>query len=274
MHILLLGATGNLGLRMLPALLAHNHTVVAYVRSREKLLSLISKRLAERVTIHIGDALDTNAVEAALRQYGCDGVMNTAGNVAPPWREQYLGKIAISVSNAAVRVGKQRGKVLRAWFIGGLTSLVYPYPGNDKGWTVQDFMPNIAMAQHHLGTERALKEVSTEDLEWSLLCVAWMWPNSREIDVLDEPQHHDLATEVGVMPDWRASWVGNLPIVGRTLDLFWNFSGYSTKLEDVADLVAEDFESGGGSFIGHSVGMKDREIMRMREGRCRQITMI
>lgn len=59
---------------MLPALLAHGHTVVAYVRSENKLRSLITARLAERITIHTGDALDSNGVEAALREHGCNAI--------------------------------------------------------------------------------------------------------------------------------------------------------------------------------------------------------
>lgn len=74
MHVLLLGGTGNLGLRMLPAMLAHGHNVVAYVRSESKLRSLVSARLAEQITIYVGDALDSQAVEKALREHGCDAI--------------------------------------------------------------------------------------------------------------------------------------------------------------------------------------------------------
>lgn len=257
MKVLLLGATGNLGLRLLPALLAHNHTVVAFIRNKAKLLTLISPRLANSITIHIGDALDTASVETALREHGCDALVNTAGNFAPPWKEQYLGKIATSVSSAAVRVGRDRGKLLRAWIIGGIPSLVYPYPGNVEGWTVNDFMPQFA-PQHHRGTEEAIKKVDVGELEWSLLCVAWMWPISREIDILQAPRGNDLLLKIGEMPAWRGTWVGNVPVIGRTLDFFWCINEYSTKLDDVADLIAEDLASGEKRFVGCMVGMKER----------------
>lgn len=258
MRVLLLGGTGNLGLRMIPALLAHNHTVIAYVRSEGKLRSLVTLRLAEKITIHTGDALDTDAVEAALRKYDCEGIMNTAGNFVAPWKEQVLEKIAISVSSAGVRVGQDRGKVLRAWFIGGMTSLVYPFEGNVERWKVEDFFPNWA-GEHHRGTARAMKKVSTADLEWSLLCVGWMQPVSQVIDVLDDgPRHHKLVTGTGEMLHWRGSWLGNVPVIGRTLDLLWCFSDFTTKLEDVADLIAEDMESGDLKFMGCFVGMKEK----------------
>lgn len=261
MHVLLLGATGNLGLRLIPALLAHNHTVVAFIRSETKLRSLITPRLAALITIHIGDALDTDSVKAALSQHGCDAIMNTAGNFAPPWKEQYLWKIAASVSSAAVRVGRERGKVLRAWFVGGLTSLVYPIPENTQGWKVEDYFPFFA-AEHHRGTDRQLKKVRVEELEWSLLCVAWMWPESRVVDVSEGPRGHDFLVTVKVCPDWQGSWVGSLPLVGRSLDLFWSGNQYTTWLEDVADLVAEDLASGDKKYVGQFVGFKDRAKMK------------
>ena len=259
MRVLLLGGTGNLGLRMIPALLAHNYTVIAYVRSEAKLRSLITPRLADKLTIHTGDALDTNAVEFALRKHNCDAVMNTAGNFVAPWREQVLEKIATSVSSAAVRVGRDRKKVLRAWFIGGITSLVYPFEGNVKKWKVEDFFPYWA-GEHHRGTARAMEKVSTDDLEWSLLCVAWMQPASQTIDVLDDvlARHHNLVTGTDELVDWHGSWVGNVPMIGRFLDLFWCFSDFTTKLEDVANLIAEDLENGEKKFVGCLVSMKER----------------
>ena len=80
MRILLLGGTGNLGLRLIPALLAHGHEVIAYVRSTFKLRGLVAERLFNAITTHEGDALDSAGVERALRQHDCDAIMNTAGN--------------------------------------------------------------------------------------------------------------------------------------------------------------------------------------------------
>ena len=135
MRVLLLGATGNLSLRMITALIAHDHTVTAYVRSASKLRSLFPDGLRETLSIVEGDALDSSAVEDAIRKHKCDAVMNTAGNRVVKG-EQILGKIAASVSSAAIRVGKDRGKPLRAWFIGGLTSLEYP----GTKYQIQDYL--------------------------------------------------------------------------------------------------------------------------------------
>lgn len=254
MRILLLGGTGNLGLRLIPALVAHGHEVIAYVRSTSKLKGLVTERLLNAITTCEGDALDSAGVEAALRQYNCDAIMNTAGNRVKHNGEWILGQIAASVSSAAIRVGKDRGKPLRAWFIGGLGSLEYPGTG---GWKIQDYMPAWTSA-HHLGTEKVMLSIDRKDLELSLLCVAFMKPKSDRIDLLSEPQHHPLAVGVGKPPAWQDSWIRWLPFIGVYLNIVPAVMSYTTMLEDVADLLAEDFDKGSSSeYIGRLVGMKD-----------------
>ena len=256
MRILLLGATGNLGLRLIPALLAHGHSVTAFVRSAHKLRSLITDDLQSRITIYEGDALDSTVVENALRHGYCEGVMNTAGNrIAGGAEKQILGKIATAVSSAAVRVGKERGTPLRAWFIGGLGSLEYPGTG---GWQIQDYMPVWTMI-HLRQVEEVMKAVPTTELEWSLLCVAFMKPASSEtaIDVLPSPNGHNLAVKVGSSPRWQDSWIRYVPFVGVYLNLIPAIRAHTTMLEDVADLIAEGFDKWRGSeFVGQVVGMK------------------
>jgi uncharacterized protein YbjT (DUF2867 family) len=50
MEVLLLGTTGNLGIRLVPVLLIHGHSVVAYVRSSIKLESLLPTDVHRQVT--------------------------------------------------------------------------------------------------------------------------------------------------------------------------------------------------------------------------------
>ena len=254
MRIVLLGATGNLGQRLIPALLVHGHEVIAYVRSTSKLQSLIPPTLFSAIKTYEGDALDSAAVEAALRQHACDAIMNTAGNRITDGGEQILHQIATAVSSAAIRVGESRGKPLRAWFIGGLGSLEYPGTG---GRQVQDYMP-VWMTEHHQGTEKVLASVETGQLEWSLLCVALMKPRFETAELLAEPRRHGLAVGVGKPPEWRDSWVRWVPLVGVYLNLVPVVLSYNTMLEDVADLLAEDFEKCERSeFVGQLVGFKD-----------------
>jgi len=127
MRVLLLGATGNLGSRLVPALLAHNHTVTVYVRSISKLHSLLPPSLTSAITIVSGDATDSAGVREAILANNCDALVNAAGNQVLPWREYVLPKIAKAVADAAVAVGRERGgRPMRAWFVCGIGELGYP----------------------------------------------------------------------------------------------------------------------------------------------------
>lgn len=86
MRVLLLGATGNLGLRVIPALINHDHTVVLYVRNISKLQSLVSASLLELVhAIVEGDATDSEGIRRALVEHDIEGIINVAGNQVLPW---------------------------------------------------------------------------------------------------------------------------------------------------------------------------------------------
>ena len=62
MKVLLLGATKNLGSRLIPALQAHGHDVVVFVRSEAKLKQMVPFSILSRVAIATGDASDPHAV--------------------------------------------------------------------------------------------------------------------------------------------------------------------------------------------------------------------
>jgi len=50
MRVLLLGATGNLGSRCLPALVAHKHVVTVFVRNSSKLRAMMSPHCSRKLT--------------------------------------------------------------------------------------------------------------------------------------------------------------------------------------------------------------------------------
>lgn len=186
MKVLQLGGNGNLGSRVIPALLAHGHRVFAYVRSPQKLRDILPTAVIQRITIVQGDSLDTDAVADTLRQNDCDALVNTSGTRQPRGQDQTLCKIVTSVTSAAIQVGKDRGRPIRAWIIGGMSSLNYP----GTSYQIQDYMP-AWLIDHQRGVEAAVKDLSTSDVQWSLLCVAMMSPAQSEVEALVEPRKHN-----------------------------------------------------------------------------------
>ena len=119
MKVLLLGVTGNVGSRLLPALLAHKHQVVAYVRTPAKILPEAALKLDSVV---VGSATDSAAIKAAILSHNCDAVVNAAGLAATTgWTSQGdFAAIFAAVVQAALEAGRQRGGApVRCWLMSG-----------------------------------------------------------------------------------------------------------------------------------------------------------
>ena len=127
MKVLLLGATGNLGSRLVPALLTHNHQVVAFVRSSSKLEAILSAEVFQRVTVVEGDATNPTTVKEAIIQKECDAIVSAAGVAAmAPWKSSELPKIFKAVFEGVKAAAAERGSSLRVWLMGGMSVLHYP----------------------------------------------------------------------------------------------------------------------------------------------------
>ena len=126
MKVLLLGVTGRVGSRMLPALLAHKHQVVAYVRAPAKIPAEATSKLN---SIVVGSASDSAAIKAAILAHNCDAVINAAGLAAMTgWTAQgEFPAIFAAVVEAAVEAGRERGSApIRCWFMSGFSLLDSP----------------------------------------------------------------------------------------------------------------------------------------------------
>ena len=127
MKVLLLGATGKLGSRCIPALLAHKHQVVVFIRSESKLKDLLPPSLLADIAIVLGDAADAKAISKALIDGQCDALINSAGQANIfPWQAPRMQRIVEAVACACLDASLQLGHPMRAWFMGGMTALDMP----------------------------------------------------------------------------------------------------------------------------------------------------
>jgi nucleoside-diphosphate-sugar epimerase len=127
MKVLIIGATGNFGFRLIPALFAHGHHVVAFVRSSSKLESLISGPVFRQISVIEGFAKNPEAVKNAILCNNCDAVINTAGlSAVAPWKHTDLPEIFRAVVTGVRQAGEERGQPLRTWFLGGQGVLNFP----------------------------------------------------------------------------------------------------------------------------------------------------
>lgn len=126
MKVLLIGVTGNVGSRMFPALLAHEHQVVAYVRTPTKIPSEAKSRLD---SIVVGSATDSAAIKAAILHHNCDAVVNSAGlaRTTGLTSQGEFPAIFAAVVQAALEAGRERGGApIRCWLMSGYGILDSP----------------------------------------------------------------------------------------------------------------------------------------------------
>jgi nucleoside-diphosphate-sugar epimerase len=127
MRVLLLGATGRVGTRLLPALLAHDHTVVVYTRDRRRLQKGLEGR---RVTTVEGCATDVEAIKQTISSYNCDAVVNSAGRASIIGTNDDFANIFAAVARAAAEVQQERlSAPLRCWLLSGWPILDSPKTG-------------------------------------------------------------------------------------------------------------------------------------------------
>ncbi|KAF2227155.1 hypothetical protein BDZ85DRAFT_59239 [Elsinoe ampelina] len=251
MRVLLLGATGNVGSRLVPALLTHGHSVVAYVRSSSKLESILPASVFQQLIVVQGDASDSAAINKAILNNKCDAVVNTAGvAAAAPWGKSDLPIIFRAVLDAARKASEERGSPLRVWFLAGMG--VLNYPGTES--LLSNYMPVFL---EHRQNYQLLKSLPPNVIDWSMLCPMTMVPESSDLTVPTKTAQGRLIAAANMPPAWNHSWLRHIPLISKTLTIMMNASRYTTTLEQNAELIAADLESRESKWSGATVGVID-----------------
>ncbi|KAF1968719.1 NAD(P)-binding protein [Bimuria novae-zelandiae CBS 107.79] len=251
MKVLIVGATGNVGLRLVPALLTHGHNVVAYVRSAKKLELLLPEPVYRQLSVVEGDATDSAAIKRAILDFQCEAVVNSAGVAAvAPWGKSTLPEIFRAVLEGVQEAGAEQKSPLRVWFLGGLGVLQFPGAMS----MISDYVP-IFLA--HRQNIQLLRSLSPNTVDWSMICPSTMTPESSDFSVPTKSSHARLTAGAGTPPLWQDSWLKHIPLVGKPIVAAMNANRYDTTLEQCADFIAADLETRDSQWIGAPVGIID-----------------
>ncbi|KAK3071961.1 hypothetical protein LTR53_007693 [Teratosphaeriaceae sp. CCFEE 6253] len=251
MRVLLTGATGNVGSRLLPALRAHNHTVILYLRNPSK---LPKEATALAQAIETGSGTDRAAIKSAILKHDCDAVINAAG-LASMWSNTgELPTIFAAVTHAALAAREQRGgKPVRVWFMSGQGILDSPR----RPYLMADYLPLFPI---HRKNWALIQTIPTTELAWSLFCASQMDPRASTIDYAPQAGAgaSNLVAGADAPPAWsrKLQWV---PLLGTYLNIMAQAPDYFAPLEDCVDFLAGDLVAGLESeFVGKRVGVKVR----------------
>ncbi|KAK6383088.1 hypothetical protein LTS17_003758 [Exophiala oligosperma] len=234
--VLLLGATGSLGSRILWALLERPFiNVTAVVRNRNKLKEATSHHQQpcrqisgtappsprERLSIIEGSATDSGLFARLIQEREIRVLVNAAGH-APMFARNGSGTVADgenkaqSIDNEVACIvrasidavhevggsgtGGTSDLKMRGWFIGGMLLLdlpgTKPVAGSDQ--KAQTLDEYLPLYLHHRPLEAMLR--SSEYLDWTLVCPAKMVPRSGVSNVPTSsasPGYEDTPTPTG-----------------------------------------------------------------------------
>lgn len=233
MKVLVLGAAGNLGRRLLARGLAHGHELTAFVRSRERLEKMWGTALPEDLRVMKGDVFDEEALASAMRRH--DVVVNAAGHVTEGEHFRQLFRAAVAAAENHLPPPR------RLWMLAGAAILSIPHAG--RTGVALPGVPSIYRS--HEVNWRLLENWATD---WTLVC-----PGPMVADASWQPRT-DLRVSFDVVPYEAGPWVRWAPPVALSLMMKLRLPELIVSCDDVAELIMANVAAGA-SFSRRRIGL-------------------
>ncbi|SFB52011.1 hypothetical protein SAMN05216312_111134 [Cohnella sp. OV330] len=236
MRIIVFGATGNTGKRVLAQGVRMGHRMTAFVRNPEKLHEQQDGRIAQQVNVIVQDMMDPGSVFAALAHQ--DVAVLAAGHAGQG--EDFV-RIVDSIVSQCERQPQFSGRV---WMMGGAGLLGIPHTdriGND----LPGFPPAF---QYH---NRNLDRLRRTGLDWSVMCPGTM------VDSMADSAQVRLHVATEVLPLPFSETIRELSEVELAGHLFSRLQELDVAYEDVANCMLNHLELAG-PYKGKRVGLAYR----------------
>jgi putative NADH-flavin reductase len=151
--LLVLGATGGVGLEIVRQAVERTHTVTAFVRSPERLAAL-----RDRITITQGDLLNSGGIERVLDRH--DAVLSSFGPRVPISKadRNLLGDFARALTSAMIVTRIQRVVLVSTAFL--FRDSIIP-PAHVIG---RLFFPSVVS-----DAEQMEQVIATTNLDWTIV---------------------------------------------------------------------------------------------------------
>ncbi|WP_339217506.1 NAD(P)H-binding protein [Paenibacillus sp. FSL W7-1332] len=233
MRIIVFGATGNTGKRVLAQGIKMGHGMTAFVRNSEKLYDQLGEHSAKHVKVIVDDIMNPVSVRQALVNQ--DAAMIAAGHAGQG--EEFVRIVDNIISQCELEPSFSG----RVWVMGGAGSLDIPYTeliGNN----LPGFPPEYK--NHNRNFER----LQRTGLDWSMMCPGTMMDSSEH----PEPVHLHVTTDTlpVPMPETIKAY-SEAEIAGH---LFSRFQELNVAYDDVVMCMLDHLVLGG-AFKGKRVGL-------------------
>lgn len=224
MKIVVFGATGNIGRRVLAAGVERGHEMTAFVRNPEKLLEQLGAQVVSQITVMKEDMLNPQSVHRALAYQ--DAAILAAGTAGD-------GDAFVQLVDNIVTQGERQPLFSgRIWAMGGAGLLTVPHTsilGND--------LPGMPPA--YKNHDRNLDRLRRTELDWSIMCPGTM------VDAAPETSTRQLAVSTESLPLPFPESTRELSPEQLTGLIFSRFAELNVAYEDVAAFMLDHLARSG-----------------------------
>ncbi len=230
--VLVIGAAGNLGRRLILAGQRQVHSMTALVRDADAFRSKMQRHELANVRIVEGDLFEADPIDTALK--GQHVVVNAAGNVND-------GKPFSALFDRVVSAIERHPAIEKAWFLAGAAVLDIPH--TKRIGVGLPFVPTV-YEPHRVNWQRL--ERST--LDWSLMCPGPMTAAA------DSERSDALRVSTDSMPYQIGAWTRFAPPIALSLVMKSKLPELIVSYEDVATVIMTNLDAGG-ALSRHRVGV-------------------
>ncbi|WP_336785811.1 NAD(P)-dependent oxidoreductase [Paenibacillus sp. MMO-177] len=233
MKIIVFGATGNTGKRLLAQGIKMGHEMTAFVRNSEKLYAQLSEHSAMHVKVIVDDIMDPVSVAKALAHQ--DAAIIAAGHAGQG--DEFVRIVDNIISQCEIQPSFSG----RVWIMGGAGLLDIPYT-EFIGNNLPGFPPEYR--NHNRNFER----LQQTHLDWSIMCPGTM------INSIEQPDEVRLYATAETLPIPIPETIKDFSEADIAGYLFSRFQELNVAYEDVAAFMLDHLELEG-AFARKRVGL-------------------
>ncbi|OZB92342.1 NAD(P)-dependent oxidoreductase [Paenibacillus sp. XY044] len=233
MKIIVFGATGNTGKRVLAQGIKMGHEMTAFVRNSEKLYDQLGEHSAKHVKVIVDDMMDPVSVREALANQ--DAAIIAAGHAGQG--EEFVRIVDNIISQCELEPSFNG----RVWVMGGAGLLNIPYTDH-IGNNLPGFPPEYK--NHNRNFER----LQRTGLDWTMMCPGTM------MDSREQPDSAHLHVTTEILPVPMPETIKELSEAEIAGHLFGRFQELNVAYDDVVTCMLEHLELEG-AFKRKRVGL-------------------
>ncbi|CAM4472786.1 NAD(P)H-binding protein [Paenibacillus phoenicis] len=233
MKIVVFGATGNTGKRVLAQGIKMGYEMTAFVRNAERLYNQLGEHSAQHVKVIVDDILDPANVGEALTHQ--DAAIIAAGHAGQG--EEFVRIVDNIISQCEFQTSFSG----RVWIMGGAGLLDIPYT-DLIGNNLPGFPPEYK--NHNRNFER----LQQTQLDWSIMCPGTM------IDSIKHPNPVHLHVTTETLPIPISETIKEYSEADIAGHLFSRLQELAVAYDDVAKCMLDHLELGG-AFKRKRVGL-------------------